>query len=163
MRLLIWTWAMAAGTLFTVYNFSEADPGKDKDKDKKPNLVQVDLNKLPPGVAKHVEKAAREDKAPPAADQKPKPLEQAKKDDKKGPPKKDGKSISLIEAISIAEKESGGTVIKAERKDHPEPHFKVDVLDGKGNKTKLHVSTAGKVSQEPTEDKPAPKPAKKSE
>jgi hypothetical protein len=62
-------------------------------------------------------------------------------------PTKTVKSISLADAIAIAEKATAGTVVKAERKDEDgKVQFKLDVIDGKGGKSKVTLDAGGKLT-----------------
>lgn len=118
----------------------EKGKGK-KDKGKsEPEIVQVDLNKLPPEIAK----AIRDQTAAPKQD---KGKDKKDKKDKKGDV--GSKSISLSDAIRIAEKSGFGTAVKAERKgESGDYHFKVDVLDKTGAKSKIKLDATGKLLEE---------------
>jgi uncharacterized membrane protein YkoI len=62
------------------------------------------------------------------------------------------KTISLTEAIAIAEKTAKGTATKAERKgEGAETHFKIDVVNKDGEKQKVELTPDGKVR--PSEEK----------
>src|SRR5262249_59045984 len=104
--------------------------GKDKGKDEKPNVVQIDLNKLPPDIAKRL-------------------LELSQAGDKKAPDKGKTapvKSISLSEAIAVAEKATKGQAIRADRREEDgEVTFRVEIRGGEGARKKVVVSAAGKV------------------
>jgi uncharacterized membrane protein YkoI len=111
------------------------DKPKDKDDKGKPNVVQIDLSKLPPEVAKKVLEALQA----PAATPKAAPA----------------KIISLVEAIGIAEKTIRGEAVKAERKgEGAETHFKIEVLGKDGKKAKLELSGDGKPLEKKEEKKP---------
>src|SRR5262245_58436192 len=133
--LLLSVFAIIGG--FGLVGLSLAD---DKDakgaKDKsKPNVVEVDLSKLPPDVAKQV-------------------LESLKK-------KEDVKPISLVEAIGIAEKAGKGQATKAERKgEGSETQFQVDVVGKDGEKTRISLSAAGKVVESGEPERKGPPPGK---
>jgi uncharacterized membrane protein YkoI len=71
-----------------------------------------------------------------------------KEEGKKGPDKKANKSISLTEAIGIAEKLGKGKATKAELKGHDEDaHYTVDVVNKDGEKSKIELTTAGKTRE----------------
>jgi hypothetical protein len=131
----------------------EQEKGKGKDKGKgkgATNIVQVDLNKLHPGIAQYIldhidgkgtkgAKGKDDKKGPGKGDE--------KKKDKKGDGKKGGKEITLVEAINIASRT--GTVLKAERKgDAAEATFKIEVLGSDGAKTKLSMDAFGRTLQD---------------
>lgn len=101
----------------------KADPAKGK-----ANVIQVDLSKLPPDLAKKLLEATT------AQDPK-----------KAAPPIK---TITLIEAITIAEKSAKGEAVKAEKKgEGPETHFKIDVLGKDGKKAKVELTGDGKPKE----------------
>ena len=61
-------------------------------------------------------------------------------------PTKPVKSISLTDAIAIAEKLTKGTVVKAEREgEDGKVEFELEVADGKGGKTKVVLDGSGNV------------------
>jgi uncharacterized membrane protein YkoI len=119
------------------WSLADDKDGKDAKGKAKPNVIEIDLSKLPPDVAKQV-------------------LESLKKET--------AKPISLIEAITIAEKVGKGQATKAERKgEGAETQFKVDVVGIDGTKVKLTLSAAGKVvesGEEPRKGPPAGKAGK---
>ncbi len=135
----------ASLTLLAAEEQPEKGKGK-KDKGKsEPEIVQVDLSKLPPDVAKMIR-----DQNAPVKEEKGKDKKD-KKDKKDGKGEKAPKMISLIDAIGIAEKSGFGAAVKAERKGEPgEYHFKVDVLDSTGVKTKIKLDDTGKVLETET-------------
>lgn len=124
MMTLVQTWRLAcviAGvSLLCLAGFIPADDKKDDKAPKgKPNVVEVDLSKLPPEVAKQVLEALK---------------------------KPDVKPITLIEAITIAEKAGKGQATRAELKgEGAEAQFKVDVVGKEGGKLRFTLSIAGKV------------------
>jgi hypothetical protein len=61
---------------------------------------------------------------------------------KKGQPEK---TITLVQAVAIAEKLTAGSAVKAERVDQPKQHFSVDVLGADGKKQSVQVSPQGDV------------------
>jgi hypothetical protein len=130
--------ALMTSLCFGIVLMGGAGEGKKAKKER--NNVQVDLNKLPPGIAKQVV------------------AEVEVKEEKKGK-KKDGKSaasdVSLIDAIKAAERLNKGSAFKADRKGEPgEYRFKVDLVDRQGVKTKVTLDNAGKVVDQ--EQKKAP-------
>jgi hypothetical protein len=96
--------------------------------------------KLPPGLAKKLAPAA-ESSAPAV--------------------------LTLSEAIAVAEKQSKGKAIKAELKEQPEVHFKIELLDKDGQKVKVELTATGKPRTKPEDASPEkkapekPKPEKK--
>jgi uncharacterized membrane protein YkoI len=130
--------AAAAGVVGTP--FATADEPKEKGKVKKPEsaepvkpvIIQLDASKLPPEVLKQLIQLSK-------SDEPSKPGKSA--------PTQSVKSISLTDAIAIAEKATKGTVVKAERKEEDGTvQFKLDVLDGKGGKSKVTLDASGKVT-----------------
>ena len=111
--------------------------GKDAKGKAKPNIIEIDLSKLPPDVAKQVLESLR---------------------------KEEVKPISLIEAITLAEKAGKGLASKAERKgEGSETQFKIDVVGSDGTKVKLTLNATGKVvesGEEPRKGPPAGKASK---
>jgi hypothetical protein len=63
------------------------------------------------------------------------------------------KVISLIEAITIAEKIGKGQAMKAERKDKPELSFRIELMDAEGVKNRIELTADGKL-KEKKEDEP---------
>lgn len=112
---------LAALTVLCLAGWTQADDKDDKAPKAKPNIVEVDLSKLPPEVAKQVLEALK---------------------------KPDVKPITLIEAITIAEKAGKGQATRAELKgEGAEISFKVDVVGKDGNRLRLTLSAAGKVME----------------
>jgi uncharacterized membrane protein YkoI len=103
----------------------------------KPIIIQLDASKLPPEVLKELIKLSKSTE----------PTKPGKPDTKpEKPATKPVKAISLADAIAIAEKTTSGTATKAERNDEDGAvQFKIDVLDGRGGKTKVTLSAEGKV------------------
>lgn len=135
-----------------------ADPAK-------PIIIQLDASKLPPEVLKELLKLAKTTEPskpgtkpellkPGAEPSKPgtkpevtKPGSEPSKPGVKPETSKPVKTISLSDAIAIAEKSSQGTVVKAERKEEDGTvQFRLDVLDGKGNKSRVTLDAGGKVT-----------------
>jgi uncharacterized membrane protein YkoI len=128
-------------TLGLLVSLTMADDKKaDKDPPKgKPNIVEIDLSKLPPEVAKQLLEATQKAKTTKEA---PKPV----------------KTITLIEAITIAEKTTKGEATKADKKgEGTETHFKIDVVGKDGKKSKVELTYDGKPKEKKPEE--APKPA----
>jgi uncharacterized membrane protein YkoI len=147
----------------------EKGKGKGKGKDKGiTGIVQVDLSKLPPDLAKQVLAALA---GTPAPDKKGKKDDDEVKKDKKGDPKKKkakddddddevrkgkkgddkkGKgaamTISLADAVRIAEKHTQGEAFKAQRKgEGTAAQYKVEVLDRQGAKGNVTLDARGQV------------------
>ena len=136
---------------------------KDKDKsDKQPTVIQLDLNKLPPDVAKRLlEIAGKGGSETAPAKRKGSEKGAAKKTDETK--KTGGKVISLTDAIAIAEKAGQGQAVKAERKGEGEDtHFNVEVVGKGGEKTKIELTATGerRAAKETTKGPPG-KPGKK--
>lgn len=123
--------------------FAQKGEGKGKGKGQ-PEIVEVDLSKLPPGLAMLIRDAL---KAPePKAKEKGKKKDDGKKD-KDG--KKKAKDISLTDAIRIAETVSKGECVKAERKSKDgQTQFKLEVLARDGSKERLTLDARGNVLQQ---------------
>jgi hypothetical protein len=128
-----------------------ADDGDAKDKKKGkgkgPEIVEIDLNKLPPALARELRERLQTPATEPKKDKK----------DKKGVGKKGkDKTINLIEAIRIAESAGVGEAVKAERKSKDGvTQFKVELRSSSGEKTKLALDERGKRLE------PDPKDTKK--
>jgi hypothetical protein len=121
---------------------SEADgdeKGKGKKDKGKSHVVQVDLAALPPGLAKQLQdylKGGASSKAAPA--KKATPEKKEKKEEKKA-----AAPVSLIQAITTAEKSGKGSAVKADRKDD---HFKVDLESADGKRTHVLLDARGKIT-----------------
>lgn len=72
------------------------------------------------------------------------------------------KVLTMSEAVVIAERLGKGQVLKAERKDRPEPTFKFEVLSREGQKVRLELAIDGTVKAGPdaSEKKPPEKKPK---
>jgi uncharacterized membrane protein YkoI len=131
MKTIVQSWrlacAIAGVSMLCLVGFGQADDKKDKDPKAKSNIIEVDLSKLPPEVAKQVLEALK---------------------------KNEVKPVSLIEAITSAEKAGKGQATKAERKgEGADAQFKVDVVLADGSRIRITLNAAGKV----LENEPAPK------
>jgi hypothetical protein len=145
-----------------------ADETKDKAKsDKQPLVVQIDINKLPPDVAKRLLEIAGkggDEKGTKGKGDEPAPEPKKKGETKKSAPKSSAKTISLTEAIAIAEKAGKGQAVKAERKgEGEETQFKVEVVGKGGEKSKIELSASGerRDAKEQPKESPTKKPGKK--
>ena len=69
----------------------------------------------------------------------------------------------VTEAIVVAEKAPKASATKAERKDHPAVQFRIDVIDGTGNKSKVILDAGGKVVQIEKKDEDKDEKDKKKE
>jgi hypothetical protein len=58
-----------------------------------------------------------------------------------------GKSISLAEAVVIAEKLGKGQALKAERKDKPEIAFRIEVVGEDGQRSKIELTGDGQPKE----------------
>jgi hypothetical protein len=127
--------------------FAQKGEGKGKGKGKaQAEVVEVDLSKLPPGLAQQIRDAL---KAPePKAKEKGK-KDDGKKDKKDKDAKKKAKDISLTDAIRIAETVGKGECVKAERKSKDgQTEFKLEVLTRDGSKERLTLDPRGNVLQQ---------------
>ncbi len=67
------------------------------------------------------------------------------------PTSKPGKAISLSDAIAITEKATQGTVVKAMRDDDDgKVMFELEVIEGKGGKTRVTLDAGGNVTKKET-------------
>jgi hypothetical protein len=125
-------------------------------------IIQIDASKLPPDVLKELLKLSKPTEPMKPATKpepvkpgtkpepvkpgvKPEPTKPGIKPDTK-PVTKPVKAISLSDAIAIAEKLTKGTVVKAEREDEDgKVEFELEVVDGKGGKTKITLDASGQV------------------
>jgi uncharacterized membrane protein YkoI len=115
-------------------------------------VIQLDASKLPPELLKQLMQLSKPTEAgKPAA--KPEGTKPAPKPEGSKPEgtKPAVKSVTLVEAVAIAEKVGKGTAVKAEREDEDgKVQFEVQVIDGKGGKTEYKLDATGKVvSSEP--------------
>jgi uncharacterized membrane protein YkoI len=109
--------ALLAGLCWAAGGLAQEKDGKSK---AKPNIIEIDVSKLPPELAKQL-------------------LDSVKK-------KEDVKPISLVEAITIAEKAGKGQATRAEVKGQgAEAQFRVDLVTKDGTRTRMTLSAAGKV------------------
>ncbi len=151
--------------------------GKGKGKGKGPEIVELDLGKLPPDLAKairdrlqsqgHEEKKAKDKKGKKDMTeqygQKGYQGQKGHQDEYKGKDKKGkgkGKTISLADAIRAAEAQGAGEAVKAERKTKDGvTQFKVELLARDGSKSKIALDARGRVLDSGKE--PADKDKKK--
>jgi uncharacterized membrane protein YkoI len=125
---------LLAGVILGGLCLAGASLGQDKkaaDPAKKPTIIEVDLSKLPPDVARQLTEAlkAREEVKP----------------------------ISLSEAISAAEKAGKGQAIKAEREgESVETRFRIELVSKDGTRTRLVLGPSGKVIDSPEAGKGPP-------
>ena len=139
MKMLAWAWWLtcAAGALACLCLAGPAFAAPPAGKGQGSNVIQIDISKLPPELAKQLQDALGKQ---PAA--------------KKAAPVK---TISLTEAIAVAEKAGKGRAVRAELRDGDEPIFKIDVLGSDGSKSKIELTADGKVrGGEGTPEAPAP-------
>ena len=107
--------------------------GKAKQKDEKPNIIQIDPSTLPPELAKALLEFAQKQKSTAA------------------PAKNKGgaDAISLAEAIGIAEKAGKGRATSADRKDGLDyTHFNVNVVHADGTRTRYTLGATGNILQQ---------------
>jgi uncharacterized membrane protein YkoI len=106
-------------------------------------VIQIDASKLSPEVLKQLMQLAKpgETSKPAVKPEPTKPAPVVKPE----PIKPALKTISLADAIAIAEKATKGTAVKAEREDEDgKVEFEIEVTDGKG-KVKVVLDASGKV------------------
>ena len=141
-------------------------------KDGKPLIVQIDINNLPPDVAKRLleiagGKPTGDAKKPDGEFKKPDSGEKKPGSDFKKPDgdKKGAKVIGLSEAVAIAEKSGKGTAVRAARKgDGAEAVFVVELTTKGGESAKLVLTADGQIAAPDGETKkPTEKPAKDGE
>ena len=137
------------------------DEKKEKGKGKgKAEIVEIDLDKLPPGLAKELRAYLKGDQGQRGqkGDQDERKDERKGKGEKKKGEEKKGKgkgemTLTLTDAIKIAEKQAKGEAIKAERRSKDGVvTFRVDVLVG-GEKTRVELDTRGKEIEAPKKKK----------
>jgi uncharacterized membrane protein YkoI len=93
--------------------------GKSKAKGKAPDIVEIDLNKLPPDLAKEIRDRLK---------------------------KKSGPTISLIDAIKIVEATGKGEVERAARRlSKGETQFYVEINTGERHRTRITLNAQGKI------------------
>ncbi len=166
---------LAVGTGLLVLPTARADDKGDKTKKPgqpaaepvKPIIIQIDGSKLPPDVLKELLKLSKSseptkpvvkpgtdgEKPGTKPDVKPpmKPVVKPGTDGEKPgtikPGVKPTKAISLTDAIAVVEKSTQGTVVKAAREeDDGKVQFKLEVIDGKGGKSKVTLDASGKMT-----------------
>jgi len=128
-----------------------------KEQQKKGKIVEIDLSKLPPELAKRLEELSRAGKEEGQKGKKgpPKGFEKFGKKDffqkkgfKKGAEEKkpaEGKTLTLAQAIAVVEKLSKGEAIKAERRgEGSKAHFSIEIADSLGNR-RVELSSTGEV------------------
>jgi uncharacterized membrane protein YkoI len=119
-------------------------------------VIQLDASKLPPDVLKQLMQLAKPGEPSKPSATKPEPSKPAVKPEPSKPAAV--KTISLADAIAIAEKASKGTAVKAEREDDDgKVQFEVEVTDAKGGKTEYVIDASGKVLSTETKGKSKPK------
>jgi YD repeat-containing protein len=112
--------------------------GQAGEEGKKAKVIQIDLSKLPPDLAKALLEAAQKQKGT------------GRHAEKKGATG----AISLSEAIAIAEKASNGHATSANRKDGLDyTHFTVTVSNPDGTRTRYTINGAGKILQQRKQQK----------
>lgn len=91
----------------------------------------------------------------------------AKVEPEKPAPRETPRTLSLIEAITLAEKHAGAQAIKAERRDKPEVSFRIELLDKEGGRKRVELTADGKIRETKDEpkkpEKPEPKKSEKPE
>ena len=105
--------------------------------------VKPGTEPVKPGIKPDTKPGTKPEPTKPGAE----PVKPGTKPGTKPEPTKTVKAISLTDAIALAEKATQGTVVKAERKDEDgKVQFKLDVIDGKGGKSKVTIDAGGKVT-----------------
>ncbi len=155
LRLFSLLLVLAAFTVGFAAAASDDDDDKAKKKKKKgkgPEIVQVDLSKLHPGIAQYIRDtkgAITSGKTEPKKKKKKK--EDDDDDDQRGQNRegKAGREISLADAIGIVERTGQGVVVKAERrKDADEHPFRIDLVSKDGVRTKVYLDRNGRQSKQ---------------
>jgi uncharacterized membrane protein YkoI len=134
MKVLGWA-ALAAAILLVSHSpVSAQRTGKAGKGDENPKIIQIDLSKLPPDLAKALQDFTKKKKTR----------------DRRGEKKGAADAISLSEAIGIAEKAAGkGRATSANRKDGLDyTHFTVTVAHADGTTTRYTLSGTGKILQQ---------------
>jgi hypothetical protein len=151
----------ALAALFT--STTSAQEKKRIGKEPQPIVIQLNLNELPPDVARRLLEIAGSETQPkkgPKKDEAAKPEKKEPKQPKadsaaalKKAPKGSGRTITLVDAIGIAERLGRGDVVKAERKgDQREIHYKIELRDRNGEKQKIRLGSDGKLSKDDKKD-----------
>jgi hypothetical protein len=117
------------------------EPGKGKKEEPAPAIIlKIDPSTLPPGLLEKLIEAAN--KSNPKAT--PKTEEKAEKGKEKAA------ALTLLEAIARAEKSSGGTTIKVEKKGES---FLIDLVGPKGEAIRVVLDRGGKTTGDPKTEK----------
>ncbi|MCI0683856.1 MAG: hypothetical protein L0Y71_17255 [Gemmataceae bacterium] len=153
---------LLASVGLTMAATADDDGVKGKGKGKgKGGVVTVNLSTLPPGLAQqllnHIDAAGKGAGKKGLAHKGKKTVDGEKKKGKAG-----DQTISLSQAIDIAERVGKGEAVKADRKGTPDGfQFKVDIIRSDGRKSKILLSGAGKVLREDAKGPGGPKAEKK--
>jgi uncharacterized membrane protein YkoI len=133
MKALRWA-ALAAVVLLVSHTPVHAQrTGKVGKGDESPKVIQIDLSKLPPDLAKALQEFTKKKKTR----------------DRRGEKKGAADAISLSEAIGIAEKAGKGRATSANRKDGLDyTHFTVNVSHADGTRTRYTINGTGKILQQ---------------
>jgi len=135
--------AMVVATNAPLFS-QESKSSKD---DKTPKVIEIDISKLPPELAKQLLEFSQRESAKAVE-----PMKTQKGDNKnrkkaemKGAPD----AISLGEAVTLAEKAGKGKAISADRKDGLDyTHFTVQIVTSDGVRTQYTLSAKGVVLQQ---------------
>ena len=132
--------------------------GKSKAKGKAPDVVEIDLNKLPPDLAREIRdrlKKKSSSKESREGDKKKSSSKESREGDKKksgskesreSAKKKSKKSISLTDAIKIVEATGKGEVERAGRRvSKGETQFYVEINTGDRHRTRITLNAKGKI------------------
>ena len=119
--------------------------GKSKAKGKAPDVVEIDLNKLPPDLAREIRdrlKKKSSSKESREGDKK----KSGSKESRESAKKKSKKSISLTDAIKIVEATGKGEVERAGRRvSKGETQFYVEINTGDRHRTRITLNAKGKI------------------
>ena len=119
--------------------------GKSKAKGKAPDVVEIDLNKLPPDLAREIRdrlKKKSSSKESREGDKKKSGSQGSRESAKK----KSKKSISLTDAIKIVEATGKGEVERAGRRvSKGETQFYVEINTGDRHRTRITLNAKGKI------------------
>ena len=105
--------------------------GKSKAKSKAPDVVEIDLSKLPPDLAREIRDRLKKS---------------GSKESREGGKKKSKKSISLTDAIKIVEATGKGEAERAGRRIYKgETQFYVEINTGERHRTRITLNSKGKI------------------
>jgi len=131
--------------------------GKSKAKGKAPDVVEIDLNKLPPDLAREIRDRLKKKSGSEESREGTKKKSDSKEsreggrksgseESREGGKKKSKKSISLTDAIKIVEATGKGEVERAGRRvSKGETQFYVEINTGERHRTRITLNSKGKI------------------